>query len=196
VGIPDLSCVGLIQTAARQELAELRQLLRSNLQLLRSSPLGLLSLILDHRSQLCETWLKDLWLSTLDIETFTGKIPKFWNSSTDAKRLKELSDPEARHTYILRVHSETCNAKSAVQFGSQLVGLCADAIDVVDDAVATAGGRRMTLSARAALEDHNRLSESCYRSLATRALELLSRQKIQLNCVRDCPVHCANEMQY
>jgi len=194
VRIPDLSCVGLIQIAARQELTEFRQLLQSNLQLLRSSPLGLLSLVLDHRSQLCETWLKDIWLSTRDIETLSGTVPKFWLSSTDVKRLKKLSNPGSRHTYILRVHSETCNANSAVQLGSQLVGLCADAIDVVDDAVAAAGGRRITLSARAALEDRNRLSESCYRSLVTRAPELLSRQKIQLNYVRDCPFHCANEM--
>ena len=78
--IPDLTYVGLVQTEELQDLTELRQLLQSNLPLLRASPLGLLSLVLDHRSQVCETWLEYIWLRTLDSETFTGQGPEVLSS--------------------------------------------------------------------------------------------------------------------
>jgi hypothetical protein len=186
VQIPDLTCVGLVQTEELQGLVEFRQLLQRNLPLLRASPLGLISLVLEHRSRVCEMWLENIWLRTIDIETFTGKIPKSWQLSTNTRRQKELADPEARHTYILSTHAETCFANGVVQSGLHLVEFCTNAIDVVDEAVSAGGGARTSFAVRAALEDRNRFFESRYRSLAVRAPELLARQEIQITCVSPC----------
>ena len=185
VQLPDLSCVALIQAEELKDLDEMRELIAQHHPLLRASPLGLLSLLLQQRSRSWDKWLEAIWRRTLEIESFTGTVPIHWSVNNDPQRLEELANPETRHTQLLSTHADSCYAQAFLTFSVRLADFCTDAITIVD-----ADGTTLSPAARAEIEDRNRLSKSLFLSLTERVTDLLSRQQIQISCVSLCVAAC------
>ncbi|KAB5562739.1 hypothetical protein GE09DRAFT_1109444 [Coniochaeta sp. 2T2.1] len=78
IQVSNLSCLAFVCCLRQEDLEDVRNLCGANAALLRANPLGLLSIIFDHRARSWEAWVTRLWLQVNQIEGLTRSVPQDW----------------------------------------------------------------------------------------------------------------------
>ncbi|OIW31290.1 hypothetical protein CONLIGDRAFT_309053 [Coniochaeta ligniaria NRRL 30616] len=206
IQISDLSCVAFVCCPRQQDLDDIRHSCHANQALLRANPLGLLSIIYDHRARSWETWVTRLWLEVNQIEGLTRSSPPDWliqdpallqQMSMDralmsleaplelrsfaATPLEELTNIDKLLPRLYTTDTEICHGQNVMAFGIRYANFCLEAVQAVDSARRSVGLPPQPPGARSLVEGRIRFTQSrCY-SLQDRFAEMRERQGSQIN---------------
>ncbi|KAK0717495.1 hypothetical protein B0T26DRAFT_710053 [Lasiosphaeria miniovina] len=182
IRISDLSSVALLSCTLPDELAELRTLCTSNTSLLRATPLGLLSLILDQRSRSWERWVTQVWIESNQIEGLTRLAPADWlmNRLPPARSRELAADPDKLLEQLRSTDVQICHGQNVMAFAARYAAFCFESVALVERARA-GGGVRLKPAARAMFEDRIRFMQSRCCSVQERFAEMRERHRGQIN---------------
>ncbi|KAL2196965.1 hypothetical protein P885DRAFT_77447 [Corynascus similis CBS 632.67] len=173
IEFPCLQSVAFVCCKDSTDLAELRDLCDKNIDLLRTTPLGILALIYQQRVRTWEEWVAGLWFNVNEIELLLEMAPPGWEfNNPTPQRVKELSDPDVMNRQFATTHAQICHSQVFLAFGVRYADHCLEAMDLVERARIAI---RLQPREREAFEASLRPSLSICKSLRDRSTDLLER---------------------
>ena len=116
------------------DLADFRGLCRAEQDVLRTTPLGLLSVLYDQKVRCWERWGCDLYTAMNGVEVYQGMAPEGWDLyPPSGDHVKELANGgDSLNRQFAQINSQISHGHSMAAFGIRFAHGCLEAIDVVE----------------------------------------------------------------
>jgi len=143
IHIPTLSAIAFVTAAQPSDLSTLRSMFSDplNIRLLRTSPMGLLPLVLEQRSYLWEEWVASLFKSLNEIEAHNELSPPEWICHIPVgQRAEELKDGDHLLSELSKMHVEIGHGTNVLTDGIRFGQVCKQAVEVLHSSSSSSQG--------------------------------------------------------
>lgn len=179
-----LDCFAFFISNLNEDIQDIQARCAASIPALRSHPLALLPIVLEHRFLRWTHWYAGLWRDIVEMETSNDMTHPRWraNDMKDERR-RYLSDADNMIRQLHATHLELCHSHTVMYFALRFSDFCLEALRRVEDGRAGLGLPRMRARERVALKQDIEGVAVRFRAMGDRLNELTARLNGQINVV-------------
>ena len=184
VDFTTLDCFAFFTSYLSEDIQDIQARCAASIPALRSHPLALLPIVLEHRFLRWTHWYASLWRDIVEVETSNDMTHPHWRAHfiTD-ERSRYLSDADNVLRQLHATHLELCHSHTVMSFALRFSDFCLEALRRVEDGRVGLGLPRMRPREMVVLEQGIKGITVRFRAMGDRLNELTARLNGQINVV-------------